>query len=222
MIRGVFVTGTDTGVGKTVVAAALMHRYRDQVPGLRYWKPVQTGASEDDDTATVARLAGCREAETLDAGVRLPDPVSPHLAARRSGAPIAIDALVTRLAQEPAGGRWIVEGAGGVLVPLNERDTIVDLIARLALPVVLVARSTLGTINHTTLTIEALRARALPLAGVVAVGPPDRENCEAIVRYGRTRILGQLPPLAELSAGSLRRWAEPELDPAGMLMEAFR
>lgn len=222
MMRGVFVTGTDTGVGKTVVSAALMHRYRGQVPGLRYWKPVQTGTSEDDDTATVARLGGCRVTETLDAGVRLPNPVSPHLAARRSGSRIEIDSLVTRIAQEPAGGGWIVEGAGGVLVPLNERDTIVDLIAQLALPVVLVARSTLGTINHTTLTIEALRARALPLAGVVAVGPPDQENCDAIVRYGRTRMLGQLPHLAELSAASLQRWAEHALDPDGLLMEAFR
>ena len=209
MPRGIFVTGTDTNVGKTVVSAALLSRYRDAAP-LRYWKPIQTGIEQDDDSAEVARLAalparkgpaygarkgpayGVREEpaygyeEILSCGVRLPRPVSPHLAARLHGTQISVQPLVDLLRAQPATSRWIVEGAGGVLVPLNEEgspshaEMMVDLMIALALPVLVVARSTLGTINHTLLTLEALRGRTLAVAGVVMVGPPDDENRAAI------------------------------------------
>ena len=135
-------------------------RYRDACPGLRYWKPIQTGIEQDDDTATVARLVGSAE-RVLDAGVRLPRPL---VAASRRQARRPHDRH--RLASRPLPGarrdRWIVEGAGGVLVPLNEPTLMVDLMVRLGLPVLVVARAGLGTINHTLLTLEALRARALP------------------------------------------------------------
>src|SRR4051794_4337548 len=118
-MRGLFVTGTDTGVGKTVVSAVLAASR-----GWGYWKPIQTGA--ESDTAEVARLAGCR---IHDHGVRLPEPVSPHLAARLANTCIALANLPT------PDGTWIVEGAGGVLVPINERDTMLDLMVMLTLPV---------------------------------------------------------------------------------------
>ena len=163
-MKGLFITGTDTGVGKTVASAALLLRYQ-RIIALRYWKPIQTGMEEDDDTATVRFLAGC---EVFAQGIRLPKPVSPHLAARWAGTPIDVDALVGSL---PGGNNaWLVEGAGGVLVPVNETHMIADLISRLGLAVVVVARSGLGTINHTLLTLEALRARALPIAGVLLAG----------------------------------------------------
>src|SRR5438874_8676216 len=135
MRRGVFVTGTDTGVGKTVVAAALMCRYRGLAP-LRYWKPIQTGIEQDDDTADVRRLAACADGEILDEGVRLRLPLSPHQAAALDGTTIEIDRVMGALDSQPSTDRWIVEGAGGVLVPLNESELAVDLMRRLGLAAV--------------------------------------------------------------------------------------
>jgi len=221
VLRGLFVTGTDTGVGKTVAAAALLHRYRSRLP-LRYWKPIQTGIEQDDDTATVARLAACDPHELLTAGVRLERPVSPHLAARLSGRPIDIEALVARVLIEPASSRWIVEGAGGVLVPVSESANMADLMSRLGLPVVVVARTALGTINHTLLTIEALRRRSIQTAGVIMVGVPNADNREAIERYGHVHVLGEMPRIEPLTSGSLLGWAASGLDRAGRLMELLQ
>ena len=216
MRRGLFITGTDTGVGKTVTSAALLLRYRSAAP-LRYWKPVQTGIEQDDDTREVQRLTGCQAAD----GLRLRHPVSPHLAARRSGVTIETGDLLRMLPAE-SGDAWIVEGAGGVLVPLNDRDLMIDLMQALALPVVVVARSSLGTINHTLLTLEALRARSLPIAGVVISGPRNPDNREAIERYGRIAVIGELPPLSPLDAATLGPWAGEHLDPQGRLLESLR
>lgn len=176
-MTGVFVTGTDTGVGKTVLSAMLA---KSRV--WSYWKPVQTGTNQDDDTATVKRLAQC---EVWDRGVRLPEPVSPHLAAKLAGTHIEVSDVV---AMAPPQGKWIVEGAGGVLVPLNERETMVDLMVALGLPVVVAARSTLGTINHTLMTLEILRSRGLEIERVVMIGDRNEENRAAISHYGRVFV----------------------------------
>lgn len=218
MKRGVFVTGTDTNVGKTVAAAALFHRYRREVP-LCYWKPVQTGIEQDDDTATVRVLGACAEHEVFDHGMRLPRPVSPHLAARWAGVRITVSSLRELWDRASDDVRWIVEGAGGVLVPLNELELMADLIRELALPVLIAARSTLGTINHTLLTLEAMRHRSIPIAGVIMIGPPDRENRQAIETYGNVIVLGEMPIFDPLTAEVLRAWAEVELDPKGHLLE---
>ena len=155
MLRGLFITGTDTGVGKTIVSAALLHRYRPLVT-LRYWKPIQTGIEQDDDTAEVRRLAVCTESEVLDQGVRLPNPVSPHLAAQLAGQPIDLALLTSVVASRSRSDRWMVEGAGGMLVPINHAEMMADLVRALDLPALVVARSSLGTINHTLLTLESL------------------------------------------------------------------
>jgi dethiobiotin synthase len=144
--RGLFVTGTDTGVGKTVVSAALMIRLRP-LGSVCYWKPIQTGIEQDDDTAEVASLAACSPAELLTDGVRLRRPLSPHLAARLSDTTIELDPLVEISRRVPASTHLVVEGAGGALVPINDRAMMTDLIARLALPVIIAARSGLGTIT---------------------------------------------------------------------------
>jgi dethiobiotin synthetase len=217
--RGLFVTGTDTGVGKSVVSAALFHRYRS-TQRLRYWKPIQTGIEIDDDTAEVARLAECTAEEMLDDGVRLPHPVSPHLAARRSGTAIDVDQLLDTFRHEDRDARWIVEGAGGVLVPVNHRDVMADVMVRLDLPVIVVARTALGTINHTLLTLEALRQRAITVAGVVMVGAQDTDASDAIAQYGRVTILGQMPMFVPLTATALATWA-PQLDTAAQLRGAL-
>jgi dethiobiotin synthase len=204
-----------------VVSAALMARYRAEAP-LRYWKPIQTGIEQDDDAAEVARLAGAgrgftpRQDPIFNCGVRLPRPVSPHLAARLAGTRITVRSLVEHLEGDEE-SRWIVEGAGGVLVPINERETMADLIGALDLPVLVAARSTLGTINHTLMTIEVLRRRMLRVAGVVMVGEPNDENRLAIEKYGAVEVIGQMPRFDPLTPDAIERWAVAEFDPNGVL-----
>jgi dethiobiotin synthetase len=216
MLRGLFVTATDTSVGKTVTSAALLHRYRSA--RLRYWKPIQTGIEQDDDTAQVRELAGCRDDEILPVGIRLPNLVSPHLAAERSGMTISLQRLRAVLPHDDS-VRWIVEGAGGVLVPINSRDLMVDWMRALGLPVLVAARSRLGTINHTLLTLEALRSRSLRVAGVLMIGERNQANRAAIEHYGQVPVVGEMPVFSALDAASLAQWAIGEFDPEGRLLE---
>lgn len=199
MLHGLFVTGTDTAVGKTVVAAALLLRYRS----LRYWKPIQTGTAVDDDTGTVEALTRLDRTRFLDRGIRLSAPVSPHLAAAREGRRLTLEPLLELAASQRHQTRWIVEGAGGALVPINESVLMVDLMKQLGLPVLVVARTTLGTINHTLLTLEALRARSVVVAGVVMTGAPNADNRAAIETYGGTTVIGELPHLDPLGPSTL-------------------
>ena len=216
--KGLFVTGTDTGVGKTTVSAALMHRYRLDAP-LRYWKPIQTGIEESDDTSDVARLGRCQDRELFQSGIRLPRPVSPHLAARWTDTTIEIAPLLDAIAREGHDRSWIVEGAGGVLVPLNDDgQTMADLMIGLELPVIVVARTTLGTINHTLLTLDALRRRGLEVAGVVMVGDQNSDNTAAIEQYGSVTVLGHMPRFSPLTADALEGWSQVGLDPDGRLL----
>jgi dethiobiotin synthetase len=221
MFRGIFVTGTDTNVGKTVVSAALMLRYRDEAP-LRYWKPIQTGVEQADDSREVAGLISVAARrplaanEILDCGVRLPGMLSPHLAARLAGTRITVRSLVNAFhATDEA--RWIVEGAGGALVPINERETMADLMEALDLPVLIAARSSLGTINHTCMTIEVLRRRMLRVAGVVMVGEPNEENRLAIEKYGAAEVIAQMPRFDPLTPEVLDAWVHAEFDRNGVL-----
>jgi dethiobiotin synthetase len=183
-----------------------------RVPGLRYWKPVQTGIEQDDDTAEAIRLSGAGPGSALDEGVRLPRPLSPHLSAALAGTVIEVATLFDLASRQPPSSRWIVEGAGGVLVPLNERELMIDLMTLLGMPVVIAARSGLGTINHTLLTIEALRARTLPIAGVVMVGEPNEDNRIAIETRGSVPVIGELPFLEPLTPASLQAAAGGLLD----------
>jgi dethiobiotin synthase len=179
---------------------------------VRYWKPIQTGIETDDDTASVVALTGGDRAVALEEGIRLPRPLSPHLAAHLAGIRVSIDdMLLVARAQDPS-TRWVVEGAGGVLVPINERELMIHLMECLALPIVVVARTALGTINHTLLTLEALRARSLTIAGVVMAGASHPDNRQAIAEYGAVTILGEVPVLEPLTADALKH-AASLLDP---------
>jgi dethiobiotin synthetase len=188
------VTGTDTGVGKTLFSAALAAHL-----GARYWKPVQAGLEGETDSAVVAWLSGGRAA-VLPEAYRLTTPCSPHEAARIDGITIEPG----RLALPPGAGPLVVEGAGGVLVPLGEGLLMADLFAQWNLPVVLVARTALGTINHSLLSLEALRARSIAVHGVVFSGDANPASEEAIVRIGQVRHLGRLPHLEPLTAETLQ------------------
>lgn len=218
--RGLFVTGTGTGVGKTVVSAALMQRY-GHCHRLRYWKPIQTGIEEDNDTNTVRKLGACTDAEVLDDGMRLAGPFSPHWSARLAGTRVALQPLLDIFARQEAGA-WVIEGAGGVLVPVNESEMMTDLISLFNLPSLVVAQSGLGTINHTLLTLEALDARSIAVAGVAMVGPPNPPNREAIEKFGGVRVVAEMPPLAELTANGVGDWARVEFDADQQLEKYFR
>jgi dethiobiotin synthase len=195
-----------------------MHRYRGGL-AVRYWKPIQTGIEQDNDTAEAARLGECEPHEVLDSGIRLPHPVSPHLAAKWAHTSIAVEPVLDIMLNDRRKALWIVEGAGGALVPLNDTDLMVDLMTALGWPVVVVARSSLGTINHTLLTLEALRRRSLWILGVVMVGERNADNRDAIEKYGRVAVLGEMPVFDPLTPERVRQWAVSKLD-QGYLLQA--
>ncbi|WP_425475229.1 dethiobiotin synthase [Sphingomonas silueang] len=194
VVSAIVVTGTDTDVGKTVFAAALTGAL-----GARYWKPVQAGTDDGTDRMRVARLARIADDRLLPEAYALATPCSPHRAAELDGVTIDPD----RLALPATDGALVVEGAGGVLVPIVGGFTYGDLFARWAVPVVLVARTALGTINHSLLSIEALRARGLPIRGVAFVGDAVPDSEATIVRLGKVRRLGRLPRLDPLTPEAL-------------------
>jgi dethiobiotin synthetase len=196
--RRFFVTGTDTDVGKTIVCAVL-------TAGLRaaYWKPVQTGSAEGTDTDRVRCLTGLPEKHFFPERYCLPAPLSPHAAADQAGTQISLNNFY--LPRADAFGNLIVEGAGGVMVPLNERDLMTDLIIHLGLPVLLVARSTLGTINHTLLSLAQLRRCGIHVMGVVLNGPLNPLNRSAIKHFGQLPVLGEVEPFTDMSPAALGR-----------------
>ncbi|MDQ3635713.1 MAG: dethiobiotin synthase [Acidobacteriota bacterium] len=205
-MKGIFVTGTDTGIGKTIVSAALMNSFREK-ENVCYWKPIQTGTEEDYDTETVRKLANCSGKEIHDKGFRLEKPLSPHLSARLANVEITIQKTLSFVENQSENKFWIVEGAGGVLVPLNENELMIDLIRALNLPVVIVSRSGLGTINHTLLTIEVLRNKGLEILGVIMNGEPNLENKKAIEHFGKVSVLAEMRKFEKLDVETLKNWS---------------
>jgi len=192
MTRTIIVTGTDTGIGKTVFAAALTVALR-----ATYWKPIQSGLDGAfSDTETALRL-GVKH--ILPEAYRLTEPLSPHRAAELDG--IEID--TTRLALPQTESALVIEGAGGLLVPVTRSLLFADLFARWQAPVVLVARTGLGTINHSLLSIEAMQARDIPILGIAFVGDANEDNEATISALCGVRRLGRLPRLDPLNAATL-------------------
>jgi dethiobiotin synthetase len=191
-----FITGTDTGIGKTVVSALLC-----AVLDAMYWKPIQTGTREGTDRNTVMRLAQLPRSRTIPESYRFAPPVSPHLAAQRAG--VRIDLRKIKLPRIPPDENLIAEGAGGALVPINETQLMTHLMRHLRLPVLLIARASLGTINHTLLSVAALRAARLDLRGVIMVGKPNRDNRKAIEHYSDVSVVGTVPFLAQINGENL-------------------
>lgn len=244
MSTGFIVTGTDTGVGKTIFAAGLVAAL-----GGRYWKPIQAGLDGETDGETVRRLTEHSDVEVLNEVYRLKSMMSPHLAALRDGVEIDLARLTLPQARKtpvlspvlsavapqevaaersnivalkprtrggltavPGSGNatavhrpLVVEGAGGVMVPLNRQTLQIDLFDGWALPVIVIARTSLGTISHTLLTIEALRRRNIMIHGVAFVGEAEADVEEDIASIGRVRRLGRLPWLHPLDAPTLKR-----------------
>lgn len=197
LMKTLIVTGTDTGIGKTVVAAMLVLAL-----DALYWKPIQSGLADGTDTDTVATLTGISGARLLPEAYSLHEPLSPHRAAELDG--VTIDTAALTLPEIPSGRRLIVEGAGGVLVPVTRSLLQIELFARWQAPVVVVARTALGTINHTLLTAEALRRRDIPVQGIIFVGEENFDTQRTIGEFSGTKILGRVPVLKQLNAEALR------------------
>ena len=205
MNESLFVTGTDTNVGKTLLSALLVAAL-DAI----YWKPIQTGASEGTDRQTVIRLAEIAEAQTLPECYSFDPPVSPHLAAEASGVRIDLARIQPpRNLARPL----IAEGAGGILVPINDSELMLDLARRLGFPVLIAARSALGTINHTLLTLRTLSCAKMSVKGVVMIGNRNRDNERSVERFGAVPVVGTIPRLDKINRQELLAVFRSHFDP---------
>jgi dethiobiotin synthetase len=211
MNRRFVVTGTDTGIGKTVFSAALA----GAIDGY-YWKPVQSGLDEETDSEIVMRLSGLPAERVLPEAWRLQTPVSPHLSAEIDGIAIDPDALSIPETDRPL----VVEGAGGLLVPLTRQSTYIDVFSRWGQSVILCARTGLGTINHTLLSVEVMRQRRVPLWGIVFIGDENSDTQAVIAELSGAPVLGRLPLLNALTPSSLRRAFEDHFDLSGFQEKA--
>jgi dethiobiotin synthetase len=190
------VSGTDTDIGKTVFSAALADAL-----GANYWKPIQAGHDDGTDSRRVTELGGLPPERILTEKHVLNTPASPHYAAKLDGITIDADALLP----PPPGDRpLVIEGAGGLMVPVNDDTLFIDIFARWKLPLVLCARTALGTINHSLLSIEAVKRRGIPLIGIAFIGDEQAESERIICKLSSVRRLGRLPRLAPLTHQSLR------------------
>ena len=197
------VCGTDTDVGKTVVSAWL-------VQGLKahYWKPVQSGLDGGGDRQRVQTLLNLSTDRILPEAFAFQQPVSPHWAAELDGVVLDPDALSRPRIDQPL----VVETAGGLMVPLTRHWLQIDQLKRWQLPIVLVARSGLGTLNHTLLSLEALQRRKLPVLGLILNGPPHADNPGTLEQFGGVPVLAHLPPLSPLTAEALQeQWQQQDL-----------
>ena len=179
----IFVTGIGTGVGKTIASAVLAEALQAD-----YWKPIQCGNLEDSDSLTVKSLISNPVIRIHPEIYRLKTASSPHYAAKAEGINIDLAMCI----QPETKGSLIIEGAGGLMVPLNENECVVDLIVALQVPVVMVCRNYLGSINHTLLSIALLKQKGIPLLGLIFSGGNFLDNEEVIQHFGQTKMLGRI------------------------------
>lgn len=205
------VTGTDTGIGKTVFSAALTAALDGY-----YWKPVQSGLDAETDSEAVARLVDLPQSRILPEVYKLSAPLSPHQSAALDGRAISAAALTVPATDRPL----VIEGAGGLLVPLSDDLVFADIFARWKIPVILCARTNLGTINHTLLSVEALKHRRTPIGGIAFIGDENIETQRIIARMSGVHILGRLPLLPSFSEGELIHAFEENFD-LGSFVEAW-
>ena len=208
-MSGLFITGTDTGVGKTFVSCALARGLRAAGVDVGVMKPVETGVSGSgpEDARALIRAAGVRDELDLVCPIQYAMPAAPEAAAAAEGLGTAaastdrIRCAFSTLSERHA--FMLVEGAGGILVPFDEKTTMADVARQLGLPVLIVARTSLGTINHTLLTLEACASRELDVLGVVlshatgVLSEADAQNLEVLRRALGDRLLGEVPPQAQ-------------------------
>ncbi|RFZ84575.1 dethiobiotin synthase [Mucilaginibacter terrenus] len=192
--KPLFITGIGTGIGKTLVSAILVEKLKAD-----YWKPVQSGDLDNSDTMKVRSLVTNTQSYFHEEAYRLTQPYSPHKSALLDG--IAIDEH--KLLKPSTTNKLLIEGAGGLMVPLNDHFLLVDLIKALEAEVVLVSQNYLGSINHTLLSIEFLRARSIPIKGIIFNGEPNTSSEEYIIKYSGLGCIGQIPTLANIDKATV-------------------
>ncbi|HET6400247.1 MAG TPA: dethiobiotin synthase [Candidatus Kapabacteria bacterium] len=201
-MKSFIVSGTDTGIGKTLLSAMLMAA----LPEYYYWKPIQSGMLDGTDSEATRRLSGCSPNRILPEAYVFSEPLSPHAAAAIDGVTIEKKKLGL-----PDASPLLIEGAGGLLVPLTEDLLYIDIFKFWELPVLLVCRSGLGTINHSLLSIEALRKRDIPILGCVLIGERNVPNEQAIEQYGAVDVIGYIPLLSSFEPNALKKVFETTL-----------
>ena len=196
----IWVLGTDTEIGKTLASSLVQHALEGS-----YWKPVQSGTDNGvTDTMRVKSLSQRPDESFLAERWRLTEPFSPHKSAKIDGVQISLGDFSWPECRDTF---LIAEGAGGLLVPLNDKDLLIDLVAQLSAPVILVCRSSLGTINHTLLSVDALRSRNLPIIGFIISGRPDADNRQAIEHFSGLECLAEIPYLHDISPQVIKELA---------------
>lgn len=191
-----FITGTDTGIGKTLVSAMLLSGLN-----ARYWKPVQSGLTDITDTEWVKKHTGLDASRFFPESYRFKAPLSPHESASLEGIHIDLDKFI--IPQVFQGEILLIEGAGGIMVPLNEKEFMIDLMKRCEAPVLIMARSGLGTINHTLLSINQLRQENIGIFGVVMNGPLNKSNRDAIEHFSGVKVIAEIEPMEQITPETL-------------------
>ncbi len=203
-MQRILITGTDTDIGKTVFSAALMLGLEEAGFKPHYWKPVQAGIDSTVDTRTVQKLTNLSEDRFLPEDYILSEPLSPHRSAEIDGVDIDVEKLRDVSSIPECDGPLIIEGAGGLMVPLSRENLLINVFKSWNIPVVLCARTALGTINHTLLSLEALWSRGIPVKGIVFIGEKNMDNMRTIAEFSKTKILGHLPDIHHLDDTTLR------------------
>ena len=190
MTKNYFITGIGTGIGKTVVSAILTEKLKAE-----YWKPIQSGDLENSDSLSIEKMISNGVTKIHPERYRLSQPLSPHLSAKLDQIEIDLDTF--QLPQSD--NNLIVEGAGGLMVPLNDRHLIIDLIKKLDLEVIIVSQNYLGSINHTLLTIDVLKRNDIKIKGIVFNGGANIESENYILNYTKLTCLGKIPSIEEIT-----------------------
>lgn len=193
------IAGIGTEIGKTLISAIFRQGMQAD-----YWKPVQSGNPEEADALFIGQMTRVPEGKIWDSSYMLTQPLSPHTAAEIDGIRISLDHIQLPLTERSL----IVELAGGLMVPLNESETNLDLIARIALPVILVSKNYLGSINHTLLSYEILKAKQIPIAGIVFNGPANASGERFILQHTGLKVLLRVPELAQINPKIIQEYAQ--------------
>ncbi|MEB0248845.1 MULTISPECIES: dethiobiotin synthase [unclassified Mucilaginibacter] len=186
MHKPLFVTGIGTDIGKTLISAILVEKLKCD-----YWKPVQAGELDNSDTMKVQRLISNDQSVFHPEAYRLTQPYSPHKSAALDGVTIEEQTIIA----PKTGIQLLIEGAGGLMVPLNDHCLVIDLVKQLGAEVILVSQNYLGSINHTLLSIEALKQRCIPLKGIIFNGDENTSTEDYITTYTQVAHLGRIPKL---------------------------
>ena len=189
-----FITGIGTGIGKTIVSAILTEKLKAD-----YWKPVQSGDLDISDSLFVKHLVS---PETIihPESYRLSQPLSPHLSAKLDG----INITVQSIKKPQTENNLVIEGAGGLMVPLNDNELIIDLIKSLQAKVIVVSQNYLGSINHTLLTLEVLKANNVSVEGIIFNGTENHESEQYIANYSKVKVLGRIPKMSIVDSESIK------------------